>query len=122
DVLTDSTAPALTEFLKELTAIRSPVTAEELAKAKALERQAVVAEMQSAAGFAQLIGGLVSFGLAADTYRTLDAQLVPLTAGDLAKLATRTVDATRGTIVVVGDIKKVRPEIEKLGLGSVEVR
>src|SRR5262249_32690957 len=87
DVLTDVTAPALVEFFKELEAIREPVSAEELGKAKALQRQGLVGRMQSAFGLAAILSSLVEQGLAPDEYRQLDAQLSKLEIADLERVA-----------------------------------
>jgi predicted Zn-dependent peptidase len=122
DVFTKDTAPALAEFMKELDGIRSPVSDEELGKAKALERQSLVQQMQSAFFLAAILGNLVETGLPADTYRKLDAELAKLSIPDLQRAAEKYIHPKYATIVVVGDLTKIRPAIEKLGLGAIELR
>jgi zinc protease len=122
DVYTEKTAPALTEFLKELEEIRTPVSDEELSKAKALERQSLVQQMQSAFFLAAILGGLVEDGLPVDSYRKLDAELAKLTIPDLQRAAEKYIHPKYATIVVVGDLTKIRPAIEKLGLAPIELR
>src|SRR5206468_2191590 len=95
---------------------------EELNKAKALARQALVRELESSAALGGLLGALVAVGLPADEYRKVDADLQRLTSADLKRVADRYLDPDHVTIVVVGDLAKVRPAIEKLGLGPIEVR
>ena len=122
DVFTDVTAPAIAEFMKELDGIHSPVSDEELGKAKALERQSLVQQMQSAFFLAAILGNLVETGLPPDTYRKLDAELAKLSIPDLQRAAEKYIHPKYATIVVVGDLTKIRPAIEKLGLGPIELR
>ena len=122
DVFTDVTGPALAEFMKELDGIRSAVSDEEIGKAKALERQSLVQQMQSAFFLAAILGSLIETGLPPDTYRKLDAEIARLAIPDLQRAAEKYIHPKYATIVVVGDLTKIRPAIEKLGLGPVELR
>jgi zinc protease len=45
-----------------------------------------------------------------------------LGAADVQRAANRHLDPTHLTIVVVGDVATIRPGIEALGLGPIEVR
>jgi len=121
DVFSDVTAPALAELLKELAGIRDGVSEEELGKAKALERQQLVHEMQSGFGLTQLLSALVTAGLPPGEYRNLEAQLERLQDAQLKQAADRYVHPDRATIVIVGDLAKIRPAIEKLGSFAIEV-
>jgi zinc protease len=122
DVFTDVTAPALGELLQELSGMLGPITPEELEKARALERQGLVSQMQSSLGVCGLVSELVVHDLPADEYRRLDERLSRLTLADLGRVARRYIHPKTATIVVVGDLTKIRPAIERLGLGAVELR
>jgi zinc protease len=122
DIFTDSTGPALVEFLKELRAIREPVSDSELDKARNLQVQSLVQDLQSTFGLAQLVSSLIEAGMAAGSYRGLAAELGRLVPGELQKVAARYVHPDRATIVIVGDLTRIRPAIEKLSLGAIELR
>jgi predicted Zn-dependent peptidase len=121
DVHTEFTAPAVSEFRRELLEIRKPVLPEELVKAKALARQSLVGSMQSAAALAHLCGRLAAAGVAPDRYRTLDAELARLEIPDLERAALRYLDPSHAIIVIVGDLSKIRGPVEQVGLGPIEV-
>ena len=121
DVQTDVTAPALTEFVHELTAIREPVPADELAKARDNLALSFPEPFATVAGTAAMVGALWLDGLPPDTYATYATAVRAVTANDLARVAARYIDPDRMAIVVVGDWSVVGDEVQALGLGPVEV-
>ena len=121
EIFTDVTAPAIAEALKELEGIHGPFVGDEVQKAKALLRQGLVEAMGSTSGLALTLAGLIAAGAPLDSYQRLDADLAKLEEGDLQKAAASHIHADQATIVVVGDLAKIRPAIEKLGLGAGEL-
>ena len=121
DVQTDVTAPALTEFVHELTAIREPVPADELAKARDNLALSFPEPFATVAGTAAMVGALWLDGLPPDTYATYATAVRAVTADDLARVARQYIDPDRMVVVVVGDWSVVGDEVQALGLGPVEV-
>lgn len=122
DVQTDVTAPALTEFVDELTAIREPIPADELAKARDNLALSFPEPFATVAGTAAMVSALWLDGLPPDTYATYATAVRAVTADDLARVARQYIDPDRMVVVVVGDWSVVGDEVQALGLGPVEVR
>jgi zinc protease len=121
-VFRDVTAPALTECLRELTRLRSaPFTAEELRQAIALARQERALALSGVEGLVDLHAEPAEYGLPGDDLARTLARLDRLTAADLA-LAARRIDARQATIVIVGDIARLRPSLAALKLGASQLR
>lgn len=121
DVQTDVTAPALTEFFRELDAIGAPVPADELAKARENRALSFPEPFATVSGTAAMVGAAWLDGLPADAYAGYAAGVRAVTAADLARVAARYVDPARMAVVVVGDWSVVGESVEALGLGPVTV-
>ncbi len=121
-IFTAVTAPALVELMKELDAIHGAFTDEEFDKARALGRQSLVGGLETAQRSASILASLVAAGLKVVDYRDLDAKIGALTMADLSRAATSYIHADKMTIVVVGDLAKIRAPIEALKLGKIELR
>lgn len=122
DVRTNVTDSSLVELFKELTALRSAeVDAEELARAKAYLGLAVPGDLESTAQIAGQITSLASFNLPLTYLQEFVAAIEQVTAADVARTARRLIPADNATIVVVGDLSKIRAGIEALNLGPVRV-
>jgi zinc protease len=122
DVFTDVTADAVAAALHDLEALHGPFADDEVRTARALLRHRFVQESERASGLAHTIAALLAAGAPLDAYQRMDAELARLEAADLRAAAEARVHPERATIVLVGDLAKIRPGIEKLGLGAVEVR
>lgn len=121
-VRTDVTDSSLVEFFKELNAIRDGlVDAAELDRAKAYIALGLPSDLESTGQVAGQINALANFNLPL-TYLQEYAQAVQrVTPEDVQRAARQFVPADRVTIVVVGDLAKIRAGIEALHLGPVAV-
>ncbi|WP_412061634.1 M16 family metallopeptidase [Rubrivirga sp. IMCC45206] len=121
DVQTDVTAPALTEFFRELAAIGEPIPADELAKARENRALSFPAPFATVRGTAAMVGDAWLDGLPDDAYAVYASGVRAVTAADLARVAAQYVDPERVAVVVVGDWSVVGESVEALGLGPVTV-
>ena len=117
-VRTNVTDSSLIEFFKELRMIRdSTVPAQELARAKAYVELGIPGSLESTSQVAGQIAQLGVFGLSLDELPRFAAQVRGVTAADVQRVAKQYLTPDRATIVVVGDLAKVRAGIEALKLG-----
>ncbi|MEO8635767.1 MAG: pitrilysin family protein [Gemmatimonadales bacterium] len=122
-VRTDVTDSSLVEFFKELNAIRdAPVSDVELTRARNYITLALPGQFETTRQMAGQIGELLDFGLPTTWYTGYLRQVRAVTAADVQRVARRYIDPQRMRVVVVGDIEKIRPGIEALGLGPISVR
>lgn len=120
DVRTNVTDSALVEFFKEFNRIRDTVvTAEELARAKAYIRLGIPGDFESTAQIAGQITGLALFNLPLAWLQEYVTRVDAVTVEDVQRVARRYVPANNATIVVVGDLSRIRAGIEALNLGPV---
>ena len=122
DVRTNVTDSSLVEFFKELNALRTTeVAADELARAKAYLGLAVPGDLESTAQIAGQITSLSAFNLPLTYLQEFVAAVEKVTAADVLRTARRLIPADNATIVVVGDLSKIRGGIEALNLGPISV-
>jgi len=122
DVRTNVTDSSLVEFFKELNALRTAeVAADELARAKAYLGLAVPGDLESTAQIASQITSLAAFNLPLTYLQEYVAAVEKVTAADVLRTARRLIPADNATIVVVGDLSKIRAGIEALNLGPISV-
>ena len=119
-VRTNVTDSSLVEIFKELRSIRdAPVEAKELDRAKAYVALAVPGRFETNAAIAGQLVDLDSYGLALSSVNDFVARVNAVTAADVQRVARRYIPAGTATLVVVGDLAKVRAGIEALKLGTV---
>jgi len=122
-VRTNVTDSALVEIFRELRAIReTPVTADELARAKAYLALAVPGDLESTAQVAGEVAALALWNLPVEYLTEYVARVEQVTAADVQRVARTFVPAENAWVIVVGDLAKIRAPIEALGLGPVTVR
>lgn len=119
-VRTNVTDSSLVEIFKELRSIRdAPVEAKELDRAKAYVALAVPGRFETNAAIAGQLVDLDSYGLPLSSVNDFVARVNAVTAADVQRVARRYVPADQATLVVVGDLARVRAGIEALKLGTV---
>lgn len=120
-VRTDVTDSSLVEFFREFRRIRdSAVSEDELRRAKAFIALQLPGQFETAGDLANQLSGLLVFGLPLEYYRTYIPRIMRVTAEDVQRVARKYVRPDRVSIVVVGDIEKIRPAITALGLGPLK--
>ena len=121
-VRTEVTDSSLAEFMRELRAIREqPVDSVELARAKAYITLALPAQFETSTQMASRIGDLLTFGLPLDYYGGYAGRIRAVTREDVQRVARAYIRPDSLSVVVVGDLAKVRPAIEALRLGQATV-
>ena len=119
-VRTDVTDSSLVEVFRELRAIRAtPVDATELARGKAYVALAIPGSFETNGEIAGQLAELNQFGLPLASVSAFIAKVNAVTAADVQRVARRYLPVDRATIVVVGDLAKLRAGIEALKLGAV---
>ena len=122
-VLTEVTAPSVTEFLNELRDIsQRPITPDELTKARATLLGRAAETLSTTAGLTATYGEIRLYDLPLDEPGRFVAQLAENDAASLQALAARHIDAARVGIVVVGNRAVIEPELRALGLPAPQLR
>lgn len=105
------TGVALADLLAEMAKIKKGVTADELDKARATRRTALVSSMETVAGVADTYAEQAENGLAPGA---LAAELAALSALDTAqvKKAVKAIPLSGSVVVVVGDLSTVKAQVE----------
>lgn len=119
-VRTNVTDSSLVEIFKELRLIRDvPADAVELARAKAYVALGVPGRFETNAGITAQLATLDQFGLPLSSTNDFIAKVNAVTAADVQRVARQYIPANTATLVVVGDLARVRAGIEALKLGTV---
>jgi zinc protease len=118
-VATEVTAPAMTEILVELSAIRGshasePVSEDELARSRADLVQSLGAHLESSHQVLSDAEQLFVHDLPVDYYTNYSRAVSSVSAADVAKESER-LTPERMLFVVVGDAKRLRPELATAG-------
>jgi len=122
-VVSDKTADALGEFMKELTRMKSGEVSEaELADAKEGLIRAIPALFASNEQTAGAYARAWSHGLPADYYARYQERVQAVTREDVAKAARERLHPDAMAIVVVGPSQQIAPKLEALNLGPLELR
>lgn len=118
-VQTDKTAEALSEFFKELDAIRKPIPPDELEKAKNYVALLLPRSFETTQSLAGSLAQMFVFNLPPDYYETFTERVRAVTSADARRAAERYIQPDKFAVVVVGDLKTIEPGIRALNLGPV---
>ena len=120
-VQTDKTAEALREFFNELEAIRKPIDATELAKAKNYIALGFPAEFETSTDLSRRLEELAVYGLPMNYYEEYIARVMAVTQEEVQGAAEKYIHPSQAVVVVVGDRKTIEPGVRALNLGPVTV-
>jgi predicted Zn-dependent peptidase len=120
-VQTDKTSEALSEFFKELNAIRQLVGPDELAKAKNYVALGFPGEFETLGDLSAHLEELLVYGLPDTYFNQYVGNIQKVTAAAVQQAATKYIDPGRMAIVVVGDRKVIEPGIRALNLAPIRV-
>ena len=122
-IVSESTAPALKEIFAEIARMRTEAPSdEELDSAKASMIKSLPARFETAGETAGTLAGLAVYNLPLDEYATRPARIGKISKDDVLRVAKSHLTPERFRVVIVGDATKIKPAIEALNLGKVEVR
>ena len=120
-VHTEHTGEALKAMLADVEALaREGLTDEEVEKTRLIARGELVDAFESVDAAARRLARNAGVGLPADHEAKAAIALDRATKDDLKKLAAAHVDPKNAIIVIVGPRAKIQPQLEKLGITSVE--
>jgi zinc protease len=122
-VRTDVTAPAVSEILKEVRRMRdSDLSPEELTLAKDSLIRSLPAQFETSSRVTSSTSNIFIYDLGLDYYAKLPDRLAAVNAESVRAVAQKYVVPENLIVVAVGDQGRIRGELQKLGLGKVEVR
>jgi predicted Zn-dependent peptidase len=121
NVQTDKTAESVTEIFNELAAIRMPVGADELAKAKNYLSLGFPGAFETIEDLAARIEELAIYGLPDRYYADYTAAVGGVTAAAAQRAATAHIEPDTLAVVVVGDRTRIEGGIRALSLGPVRI-
>lgn len=121
-VRTDVTDSSLAIFFQEFRRIRDePVPPDELERARAYVVLGALGDFETTGQVAAQLANALTFGVELGQIPAELQAIQRLTAAEVQRAAQRYLDPDRLTVVVVGDLEKIRPGIEALRLGPVTV-
>ncbi|HEX6644761.1 MAG TPA: pitrilysin family protein, partial [Gemmatimonadales bacterium] len=122
-VRTNVTDSSLAIFFAEFRRIREePVSEVELERARAYVTLGALTDFETTGDVSAQLASLDEFGLPLTTIPEELAAISRVTAVDVQRVARQYLDPARLTVVVVGDVSTIRPGLESLALGEVELR
>ncbi len=119
-VQTDKTAEALKEFFNELAAIREPVPADELDRAKKYVALRYPGGFEATGDVSRQLENALVYHLPDDYFSTYVQKIQAVTAADAERVAKKYIQPDRFAIVVVGDQSKIEAPIRALNLGAIK--
>ncbi len=120
-VQTDKTAESVTEFFKELEAIRSPIPDDELGRARNYLAFGFPADFETIASLASNVEEQVLYDLPPDIFNRYVNEIQAVSAADAQRVAARYIQPDKLIVVIVGDLGKIEAPIRALKLGEINV-
>jgi predicted Zn-dependent peptidase len=122
-VRTNVTDSSLVEFFREIRAIRdAPVSPTELERAKAYLSLGLAGDFETTSQMAGKVAELLTFGLPLTYYNNYVQQVMAVTAEEVERVARAHLHPEAVAVVVVGDLARIRDEVEALSLGPSRIR
>jgi zinc protease len=118
-VQTQSTGPALREFMNELRGMHQPLPADEVERAKNFLAMRYPAGFQSVAGIAGRLSEVVQYNLPADYFNRYVDNVLAVTKEDVERVARQYLDPDNVAIVVVGDRQVIEQQVRSENLGEI---
>ncbi|WP_373063530.1 M16 family metallopeptidase [Gemmatimonas sp.] len=122
EVVSAKTDSALIEFMREMKAIRDPLPADELAKAKRYLQLGYAENFESTGDIAAQLSQLIPYGLPLSTLSAFNAGIGSVTVQSAQRVANKYLDPSKLTIVIAGDRASIEPALKATGIAPVEVR
>ena len=110
------TGPAVAEILKEIERIRDePAKDEEIALQRQYNVGNYLLSLENTARTAQRVQDIDLYGLPADFYKTYAKRMSVVTPTQVEELSKKYLTSKDVGIVVVGEAKEIKPELDKIG-------
>ena len=120
-VQTDKTAEALSEFFKELEAIRKPIPPDEIEKATNYVALLLPRNFETTERLAGSLAQIFIYNLPQDYFATYTQHVRAVTPADVQRVAERYIQPDKFAVVIVGDRKTIEPGIKALNLGPLKI-
>ncbi len=117
----DATGPAISEFMRELRAIREPVPEEELERTKTSLALPYGRRFETVQTVTQEIEPLVFFGLPESQLYDYAKHIHAVTQDAVLRAAREHVDPDNIAIIIIGDRAVVEEQVQALDLGPIQV-
>ena len=122
-VRTDVTDSSLVEFVRQIGMIRdSLVQPVELQRAQAYLALGLPGDFETTGQVANQVGAMLRFGQPFTYWNGYVQNVMKVTRADVQRVARQYLDPSHMTIVVVGDLARIRTGVEATHIGPVEVR
>ena len=122
-VRTNVTDSSLAVFFQEFKRIREePVSQAELDRAKQYLVLGALTEFETTGQVSDVLSSLMPWRLPLQTVPDDLAAIQRLGAAEVQQAAVKYLDPAHMTVVVVGDVKAIRPVVEALNLGPIQLR
>jgi zinc protease len=119
-VQTDKTAPALTEFFKELEAIGKTVTEAEVAKARNYVALSFPSDVETTGDIAAKLAEQFLYDLPSDWLDSYVSRIGAVTPDDVRRVATEYIDPGKVAVIIVGDRSQIEADVKALNLGPIK--
>jgi zinc protease len=121
-VRTDVTAPAVEEIFKEVRGmVERPLAADELQKAKDAMANSLPGAFETSSNAVNNFSNVFTYNLGLDYYTHYAAQVNAVTAEQAVAVAKKYLVPSQMVVIAVGDDKVIRPGLQGLKLGPVEL-
>jgi zinc protease len=122
-IRTDVTAPAVSEFLKEIRgAVDKPFDQPELQRAKDSLTNSLAGAFETNADAVSNFMNVFVYDLGLDYYTKYAKEVGAVTGDQALAVAKKYLVPTNMVVIAVGDRKVIEPELAKLNLGPIEIR
>ena len=120
-VQTDKTSDALKEFFNELNAIRKPVPAEELARAKNYVALRYPGTFETTGDMSRRLEDAIVYRLPDDYFTKYVQSIQAVSAAEVQRVAEKYIQPDKFAVVVVGDRQKIEAPIKALNLAPIKI-
>jgi zinc protease len=121
-IRTDVTTPALSEVLKEIGRMaETPITSDELALAKESLVGALPSRFTTTEQTVGVLSPLFVYDLGADYFSRFIPKVQAITIDNVSDISRKFLLAAKPIVILVGDRKRIEPELRKLELEPMEV-
>jgi len=105
---------------RELNAIREPIPADELARAKNYVALRYPGGFETTGDVSRQLENALVYHLPDDFFSSYVPKIQAVTAADVQRVAQKYVQPDRFAVVVVGDLATIEPQIKALNLGTIK--
>lgn len=122
EIVAEKSDSALLEFMKELRAIREPLSAQELDKAKQYLILGFAERFETTSDVASQLAPLITFGLPLDTWSGFQQGVERVTVADVQRVATQYINPQALRIVIVGDRASIEAPLRATQVAPIQIR